>query len=222
MFFSYLSEEHRAWWLFPDRLEEPPEHLDPRSLYGRFFSVSGFLLVLPLHHEMCNPFPYKRSEFRSSSLGSSLFKLFGDRTGQIIDHIIYRTLHSTACSFHMAASAEIGSHRININISIRAKAYFKLLGFYFRDKDRHFNTSGHTELLDDTVQILGLHTIEFQVSLSHISYDHFSIHDQNALHQTSAQNLVLNIAFLIKRLIDDPGKVYPHFHQLCSDPHSLR
>ena len=92
----------------------------------------------------------------------------------------------------------------------------------FIEENGYFHAVGHAQLADDTVQIRRNCSVKIHILFPDAAYDNTAIQQKNALHQRAAQNLVLDIGFLIEGLIHNPAEVDAFGNQASRDLHGLR
>ena len=90
------------------------------------------------------------------------------------------------------------------------------------DKHCHFHALCQAKLAYDSVQVSRLYAVELHITHFHIAHNAFAVQKHNALCQHTSHNLVLDIALLVKGLVDNVGEIHTFCHQVTCNAHGVR
>ena len=131
-----------------------------------------------------------------------LCKLFFDLSGKVVDHIVHGTLHVAAGCTHMSAASEERCHLRHIYFLIGTHADLVLQYVGLIHENRTVHALDIAQLVHNAVQISRYRIVEFHGLAVHHAHDAASVHETNALHQSSAHDLGLQIGLLVKAFLD--------------------
>ena len=77
------------------------------------------------------------------------------------------------------------------------------------------------QMIHDPVQVLGGDAVKVHILTFDHSKDALPVHKPDTLHKSPAQNLALEIGFLIKAVVNDLGEINARLHKLSGDLHGL-
>ena len=121
----------------------------------------------------------------------------------------------------MTAAAEILSDRSHIHDLIGSHADLELILFPLAEQNRHLNTLGGPQLVDDPVQIRRLGLIKSHILHCHNGNDHQSVHQQAAFRETLSHDLELLVGFIVKTVIYNLSESDALAHQFSGNSHRL-
>ena len=121
----------------------------------------------------------------------------------------------------MAAAAEISCHPAYIHQIAGTHTYLVHMGIRLVKKNGTFHPVCDAQLIHNSFQIPAACAIKFHVLLPHSRKNAFAVHKGNAFKKRPAQNLILDIGFPEKALINNSSEINALGHHLSSYLHGV-